>query len=95
MIKAVSNKSNRQDKYPVGEYGVAKAKEVCAYHQSYPEYTMTPLVKLDALANALGVSKIMVKDESKRFGLNAFKVLGGSYCIGKYIAQRLQLPDDK
>ena len=95
MIKAVSNKSNRQDKYPVGEYGVAKAKEVCAYHQSYPEYTMTPLVKLDALANALGVSKIMVKDESKRFGLNAFKVLGGSYCIGKYIAQRLQLPDEK
>ena len=95
MIKAVSNKSNRQDKYSVSEYGVAKAKEVCAYHQSYPEYTMTPLVKLDALANALGVSKIMVKDESKRFGLNAFKVLGGSYCIGKYIAQRLQLPEDK
>ena len=95
MIKAVSNKSNRQDKYPVSEYGVAKAKEVCAYHQSYPEYTMTPLVKLDALANALGVSKIMVKDESKRFGLNAFKVLGGSYCIGKYIAQRLELPEEK
>ena len=95
MIKAVSNKSNRQDKYPVSEYGVAKAKEVCAYHQSYPEYTMTPLVKLDALANALGVSKIMVKDESKRFGLNAFKVLGGSYCIGKYIAQRLELHEEK
>ena len=95
MIKVVSNKSNRQDKYPVSEYGVTKAKEVCTYHQSYPEYTMTPLVKLDALANALGVSKIMVKDESKRFGLNAFKVLGGSYCIGKYIAQRLQLPEDK
>ena len=62
MIKAVSNKSNRQNKYPVSEYGVAKAKEVCAYHQSYPEYTMTPLVKLDALANTLGVSKIMVKE---------------------------------
>ena len=30
MIKAVSNKSNRQDKYPVSEYGVAKAKEVLA-----------------------------------------------------------------
>ncbi|MBR6636008.1 MAG: diaminopropionate ammonia-lyase [Phascolarctobacterium sp.] len=95
MIKAVSNKSNRQDKYPVGEYGVAKAKEVCAYHQSYPEYSMTPLVKLDNLASALGVSKIMVKDESKRFGLNAFKVLGGSYCIGKYIAERLALPEEK
>ena len=95
MIKAVSNKSNRQDKYPVVEYGVKVAQEVCAYHQSYPEYSMTPLVKLDNLASALGVSKIMVKDESKRFGLNAFKVLGGSYCIGKYIAERLNLPEEK
>ena len=77
MIKAVSNKSNRQDKYPVGEYGVKVAQEVCAYHQSYPEYSMTPLVKLDELAKALGVSKLMVKDESKRFGLNAFKVFSG------------------
>jgi diaminopropionate ammonia-lyase len=56
---------------------------------------MTPLVKLDELAKALGVSKLMVKDESKRFGLNAFKVLGGSYCIGKYIANRLNLPEEK
>jgi diaminopropionate ammonia-lyase len=30
-----------------------------------------------------------VKDESYRFGLNAFKVLGGSYAVGAYIAQRL------
>lgn len=95
MIKIVSNKSNRQDKYPIQDYGVKVAQEVCAYHQSYPEYSMTPLVKLDALANELGVSKLLLKDESKRFGLNAFKVLGGSYCIGKYIAKQLNLPADK
>ncbi|MBQ7318215.1 MAG: diaminopropionate ammonia-lyase, partial [Phascolarctobacterium sp.] len=95
MIKIVSNKSNRQDKYPIQDYGVKVAQEVCAYHQSYPEYSMTPLVKLDALANELGVSKLLLKDESKRFGLNAFKVLGGSYCIGKYIAEKLNLPADK
>ena len=30
-----------------------------------------------------------MKDESYRFGLNAFKVLGGSYAIGRYIAKKL------
>ena len=30
-----------------------------------------------------------MKDESYRFGLNAFKVLGGSYAIGNYMAKKL------
>jgi len=30
-----------------------------------------------------------VKDESYRFGLNAFKVLGGSYAIGRLIADKI------
>lgn len=47
------------------------------------------LAKLDNLAKKLGVSEIFVKDESYRFGLNAFKVLGGSYAIGKFIAKEL------
>ncbi len=92
MIKLVTNKSIGKNKYNVQDYGVAKAGEVRAYHASYPEYSPTPLVNLQNLAQELGVQKIFVKDESKRFGLNAFKVLGGSYCIGKYIAQRLELP---
>jgi len=32
---------------------------------------------------------LYVKDESYRFGLNAFKVLGGSYAIGSWLAGRL------
>ncbi|KEF36800.1 Pyridoxal-phosphate dependent enzyme [Schinkia azotoformans MEV2011] len=32
-----------------------------------------------------------VKDESYRFGLNAFKVLGGSYAVGKYLAEKLNV----
>lgn len=34
---------------------------------------------------------IYVKDESKRFGLNAFKGLGGSYGIGRYLGEQLGL----
>jgi len=57
-----------------------------AFHRSFPQYAETPLVRLSHLAARLGVRGIYIKDESKRFGLNAFKVLGGSYAMAKYIA---------
>ena len=37
------------------------------------------------MAQRAGLSKIWVKDESKRFNLNAFKVLGASFAFAKYI----------
>lgn len=54
-------------------------------------YEETPLRELKCLAGKLGVKDIFVKDESFRFGLNAFKVLGGSYAIGNYIAEKLDV----
>ena len=71
------------------------AEKVCAYHRSFPQYSPTPCAHLQDLAKRLGVKDIAVKDESKRFGLNAFKVLGGSYAIGKILARRLDIPDDE
>ena len=68
-----------------------KIKRVRDFHKSFAEYKVTPLHVLDNLARELGVKKIWVKDESYRFGLNAFKVLGGSFAIGKYLSQRLGL----
>lgn len=59
------------------------------FHRTFPDYQPTPLRQLDKLAKNLGVGGIFVKDESYRFGLNAFKALGGSYAIGRYLAQRL------
>jgi len=59
------------------------------FHESFPAYVPTPLRSLSHLADKLGVGGIYVKDESYRFGLNAFKVLGGSYAMAKYLAQRL------
>lgn len=76
------------DKYLdlMSEENVKKANE---FHKSFPQYSVTPLQKLSALASYLGVKNIYCKDESYRFGLNAFKVLGGSYAMGRYIAQEL------
>ena len=70
-------------------FGVETARTVQAFHESFPEYSPTPLVHLNALARELGVKGIFVTDESKRFGLNAFKVLGGSHAIGRRIARML------
>ena len=66
-------------------------KKVRTFHRSFPQYTRTPLARLNNLAEHLGVGRIWVKDESYRFGLNAFKVLGGSYALGKYLAERLNM----
>ena len=62
------------------------------FHTSLPGYAPTPLVSLDAQAKHLGIAKLWVKDESHRFGLNAFKGLGGSYAIAEYLCGRLDIP---
>ncbi|MEH7226458.1 diaminopropionate ammonia-lyase [Bacillus sp. JJ1566] len=66
-------------------------EKVRNFHKSFPEYKITPLHSLDKLSNHFGVHNIWVKDESYRFGLNAFKVLGGSYAVGTYLAERLNV----
>ena len=41
------------------------------------------------------MGEICVKDESSRFGLNAFKGLGGSYCVGRVLAERAEFPAEE
>ena len=72
-----------------------QAKQVLEFHKSFPDYEVTPLVSLDSLAGRLGVRSIHIKDESPRFGLNAFKGLGGSYSIASCIADKLGIPEDE
>ena len=62
---------------------VAKAR---FFHSSFPQYSITPLARLDGMAAYLGLAGLFVKDESFRFGLNAFKVLGGSFAMARYSA---------
>ena len=62
---------------------IAKAR---TFHESFPQYTTTPLTRLDRMAAYLGLKEVYVKDESYRFGLNAFKVLGGSFAMARFIA---------
>jgi diaminopropionate ammonia-lyase len=59
------------------------------FHRRLPGYEETPLVDAPGLAEALGVGKVFVKDESSRLGLPAFKVLGASWAVYRALEERL------
>jgi diaminopropionate ammonia-lyase len=62
--------------------------EVRAFHRSLPGYSPTPLVPVPELAAELGVGQVLVKDESSRLGLPAFKVLGASWACRQVLHRR-------
>lgn len=99
-FKVVQYERKAGPKFNLNFLNLESAKKVRSFHASFPVYRETPLVELKNTAKAIGLGSIYVKDESYRFGLNAFKVLGGSYAIGNYLAKRLgksitEMPYDK
>ncbi|MDY6442090.1 hypothetical protein SSU93_13660 [Enterococcus avium] len=80
-IQAVHYNRNQSPKTTIKQFGHEQTEEIWDFHKSIPEYEKTPLIKLRDLAKYLGVKEVYIKDESARFDLNAFKVLGGSYCL--------------
>ena len=72
-------------------FSVVEGDKAKHFHTSLAGYEPTPLRELDALANEFGLGKILVKDESYRFGLNAFKMLGGVYAIARLLCEEFNL----
>ncbi|GLA50785.1 hypothetical protein AnigIFM63604_007100 [Aspergillus niger] len=64
-----------------------------AFHQQFPGYAPSPLVALPAVAEELGVRAVYLKQESNRFGLPSFKVLGASWAIYQAIRSFVELPE--
>jgi diaminopropionate ammonia-lyase len=71
------------------DFSDQQVTDVMLFHESLSGYAPTPLVNLPGLAEKLGFGQILLKDESKRFGLNAFKVLGGSYAMGRLLVEKI------
>ena len=67
------------------------AQNALRFHRTLPSYQETPLISLSCAAEQYRVRSIFVKDESFRFGLNAFKGLGGSYSMFRILCDRLSL----
>ena len=53
--------------------------EAAVFHAAHEGYRPTPIRRLPAVAAELGLGAVALKDESERFGLPAFKVLGASW----------------
>ncbi|MFD7293433.1 diaminopropionate ammonia-lyase [Streptomyces sp. NPDC059897] len=60
--------------------------EVRAFHTALPDYAPTPLTELPELAEELRLGRVLVKDESSRLGLPAFKALGASWAVHRALA---------
>lgn len=61
---------------------------VLTFHRSLPGYAPTPLHSCAQLASGLGIGALYIKDESRRFGLNAFKGLGAVWALHRIRAAR-------
>lgn len=88
-MKCVLNKKFSANTYQSFLLTESIIKEVKSYHESFEAYHETDLISLKALSKMLGIEMLYVKDESSRFSLNAFKVLGATYAVGKALAKEL------
>lgn len=88
-IKWTLNNIPKSDDKQLQNMSLEEMGKASDFHKSFPQYAVTPLTRLSGLAEYLGLKRLYVKDESYRFGLNAFKVLGGSYAIARHIAKEL------
>ncbi len=66
----------------------AEVAEILAFHRSLPGYEVTPLHDLSAEADRLGLGTVRLKDESRRWGLPAFKILGASWAVERTLRMR-------
>lgn len=64
------------------------------FHRLLEGYAPTPLVEAPAVARALGIGQLWLKDESLRLGLPSFKVLGAAWATARAVATRCQVDVD-
>lgn len=70
----------------VDEAGFTRA---VAEIKAWPGYQPTTLRDLGGLAGELGIGRLFYKDESTRFGLGAFKAVGGAYAVLRHLQDKL------
>jgi diaminopropionate ammonia-lyase len=91
MCKYTFNELCRpRPEWPGEEYAFLKDSDMLDFHRSLPGYEPTPLRQLPDLAFRLGLGAVLVKDESRRFGIKAFKALGASYAIYRFLKKQWQ-----
>jgi diaminopropionate ammonia-lyase len=83
------NPAARRDGTYAGLFTADEYRDVEAFYSQRPALAPSPLRALPALASSLGLGRLFIKDESGRFGLEAFKVVGVTYAMHKLGRERL------
>jgi diaminopropionate ammonia-lyase len=58
------------------------------FHRRLPGYEPTRLISLDHVAQELDLDRLLLKDESYRFGIPSFKVLGVSWAMFRLLSEK-------
>jgi diaminopropionate ammonia-lyase len=83
VSRAYLNRAVRRDDAFRGLFSDDEYHDVAAFFAARPELRPTPLRSLSRIAGDLGIGSLLVKDETARFGVNAFKIAGVSYAVHK------------
>lgn len=73
----------------VTEIDAVATRDPLAFHRQLPGYAPSPLRDAPGIASILGIGRVLVKDESSRLGLPAFKILGASWATFRALEERL------
>lgn len=77
----ILNPAARSNPACAGLFDDAEYHRAEAFFNARPEMRPTPLRELRELASALKLGGLLLKDESERYGLSSFKILGASYAV--------------
>jgi diaminopropionate ammonia-lyase len=80
-MQAVLNPAVRRDPAYQGLFDDSEYERVAHFCARHPELRPTPLRSLPALAARLGLGQVSIKDESTRWGVEAFKIAGVRYAV--------------
>ena len=81
------NPAVRRDATFRGLFSEADYGDVRSYAAAHPDLSSTPLKRLETTARECGLEAIYAKDETRRQGVNAFKITGVSYAVERIGAE--------
>jgi len=89
-MRTFLNPAVRRDIGYRGRFPDEEYREVDRFYSAHPELSPTPLLRLPELSVAAGIGMLYLKDETARFGLNAFKIVGVRYAVARLGARTVR-----